>query len=44
MEIPGHERIKQDLLKRYNTWENEKASDSVKRLINAKLKKWNEEI
>lgn len=39
METFKPERIKQDLLKRYNTWENEKASDSVKRLINAKLKK-----
>lgn len=39
METPKPERIKQDLLKRDNIWENEKASDSVKRLINAKLKK-----
>lgn len=38
MEIPKSEYIKQDLLKRYNIWENKKASDNVKRLINAKLK------
>lgn len=38
MEALKPERIKQDLLKRYNTWENKKASNDVKRLINAKLK------
>lgn len=38
METLNPERIKKDLLKRYNTWETKKASDSVKRLIDAKLK------
>ena len=37
MKTPKPECIKQDLLKRCNTWENEKASNDVRRLINAKL-------
>lgn len=32
-------RIKKESFKRYIKWENKKASDSVNRLINAKLQK-----
>lgn len=38
METPKPEHIKRDLLGRYNTWENKKASNSIKHLINDKLK------
>ena len=37
MEKDLPERIKHDLLKRHNKWENKKASDNVKHLINTKL-------
>lgn len=36
-EFTERERIQKESLKRYIKWENEKARDSVNRLINTKL-------
>lgn len=38
-EFIERERIYKESLKRHIKWENKKASDSVKRLINTKLQK-----